>query len=139
MTRNEYSLSSSTPAPISITRLTADATSATSSATPKDETCRSPPVMLSAAISIRASSTSTARNPVISVNGSRSAATSGGRIAFSSEITAAAIRALQKFLTSAPGTIQVATSSAMADTIHCSTRCGARIRGCSACQVGSCA
>ena len=48
------------------------------------------------------------------MNGSRSAAMTGGRIAFRTAITAAATSAVPNAFTSAPGTIQTATSSAKA-------------------------
>ena len=55
--------------------------------------------MRSAASSISASATRISRNPVSSMNGRRSAASSGGRIAFRTAITAAATSAPRKPLT----------------------------------------
>jgi hypothetical protein len=52
------------------------------------------------------------------MNGSRSAAITGGRMALSTPITAAATNAAPKPLTSAPGTIQQAASSATVARSH---------------------
>ena len=52
------------------------------------------------------------------MNGSRSAATSGGRSAFRTAITAAAASAPQKAVTCAPGRSQAAMSSAIVTRSH---------------------
>ena len=96
MTRNVKVSSSLVPKSASSATATPDATSATRSAEPNESTEKSPSVMRSAASSMSASSTSTSTNPTRSVSGRRSAATSGGRIAFRMPITAVASRAIQK-------------------------------------------
>src|SRR5262245_26143300 len=100
----------------SSTTPTATATKATPSADQNESTFRSPLVIQSAASRIRASSTKATTSPTSTTNGSRSAATNGGKIAFRAAIAALATRAPQKPLTCAPGTIQAAASSASADT-----------------------
>ena len=114
MTRKVYVSSSSVPRSTSSPTPTAEATSATSSADQKESTERSPSVMLSAAISMSASRMSTSAKPTRSMNGRRSAAISGGNSAFRIAMTSAAIRALPKPSTWAPGTIHVANMSVAA-------------------------
>jgi hypothetical protein len=77
--------------------------------------------MSSAAISISASTTRMSTRPTNSMNGSRSEAMIGGRMAFRTAIAAVAARAPLRSFTVAPGTISAATSSAAADRIHAIT------------------
>ena len=72
------------------------------------------------------------------MNGSRSAAISGGRTAFRIAITAAATKAPQKLFTSAPGTIQAATSSAIVETSQVTTTRTGRSRGTCGPHTGVC-
>ena len=122
-TRNENSLSSSTPATTSSTSVTAEARKATSSAHQNPSMLIRPSVRLSAARSMSASSTRIERNPKTSVSGSRIAAMIGGRIALSAAITAATRSAAQNPLTCAPGTIHAAMSSPSAEISHVRTMC----------------
>ena len=122
ITLNVYVSSSFVPRTMSSTTPIAAAASATPSADQNESTVRSPSVIASAASSISASTTSTSRNPSSAMNGRRSAATAGGRTAFSAAITAAATSAEPKFLTSAPGTIQAAASRARAESTHETSR-----------------
>jgi hypothetical protein len=61
-------------------------------------------------------------SPSTSVNGSRIAAMTGGRIALSTAITAAARNAPPKSLMWTPGTTHAANMSAAADRIHATIR-----------------
>jgi hypothetical protein len=87
---------------------------------------------------ITASSASTSRNPAATVNGSRSAAISGGRIAFSTATIAATRIASQNPFTLAPGTIPAASSSATADDTQANASRSGRRRGRTGCQASSC-
>ncbi len=69
-----------------------------------------------------ASSRSTITKPLTSANGSRIAATSGGRAAFRIAISSAATTAPRKPFTWTCGTIVAAISRAAADTIHETSR-----------------
>src|SRR6187551_818314 len=127
-TRYENSLSSSTPAITSITSVTAEARKATRSAHQKPSTLMRSSVIASAASSIKASSTRIARKPKTSVSGSLIAAMTGERIALSAAITAATRSAAQKPLMWAPGTIQAAIKSPIAEMSHVRTMCSGRNR-----------
>ena len=85
--------------------LTAAATSATRRATQNESSWIVPSVTLSAMSSIAAFANRTSTKPSASVNGRRSAAIRGGRIAFRTATTSATSRAPQKPSTSAPGTM----------------------------------
>ncbi len=128
-TRNVYVSSSFVPNSVSRATPSAEATSATPSAAQNESIDRSPFVMLSAARSISASRLSTSRKPIASMNGSRSAAISGGTAAFSTAMTATASRAPKKSFTDAPGTINAAISSAAAETSHAKSSASGLIRG----------
>ena len=129
MTRNVYVSSSFDPATASRITPTAAATSATPSADQKESTVRSPFVMLSAANSIRASTTRMSRNPVSSISGRCRAATSGGSTALRIAITSAATSAPPKLLVEAPGTIQAAARSAAAERSHATSSRTGWMRG----------
>ena len=73
--------------------------SAAAKAHPNESTWKSLGSMDETSSMIAASSASTARNPSASVNGSRSAATIGGRTAFITPISAAVMSAPAKLLT----------------------------------------
>src|SRR6185436_8170236 len=103
--------------------VTAEAMSATRRAHQKPSTLIRSSVMASAARSIKASTTRIARKPKTSVSGSRIAAMIGGRTALSAAITAATRSAATKPLMWAPGTIQAATSSPIAEKNQVRTMC----------------
>ncbi len=73
--------------------LAAAITSAASNAHPNESTLKSFGASSETSNRIRASTISTAKNPMINISGSRSAATSGGNAAFSTAINAAASKA----------------------------------------------
>src|SRR5262245_9359462 len=112
------------------------ATSATASADQKESRARSPSVIESAAMSISASTTSKTRNPSAAMKGRRTAATSGGRIAFRTPITAATTRAEPKSLMWAPGTIAAAASKDAARSTQEKSRRPTRNRGLTTSQAG---
>src|SRR5215204_5685313 len=95
--------------------------------------------MSAASRNITASSASTSRKPAATVNGSRSAAISGGRMAFSTATIAATSTAPQKPLTLAPGTIPAATSRASADDSHANASRSGRNRGLTGLHASACA
>ncbi len=137
VTRNVYVSSSLVPNRTSRATPSAAATRATPSADQKESTDRAPLVTRSAPSSISASSTSTRTNPSTSMNGSRSAATTGGRRAFRIAMTAVATRAPQKSVTWAPGTIQAAPNSAAVDSSQASNTPTGRMGGLAGLQVGT--
>src|SRR4051812_32130557 len=116
----------------------AAATSATPSADQKESTEMSPFVRLSAASSVRASTTSTSTNPTSSISGKWSAATSGGSSAFRIAITRAATSAPLKLDVEAPGTIQAASSSAAAERTHVIRKASGWKRGRAGVHAGCC-
>ncbi len=73
--------------------LAAAITSAASNAHPNESTLKSFGASCETSSRIRASMISTAKNPMINISGSRSAATIGGTTAFSTAINAAASNA----------------------------------------------
>ena len=79
--------------------LAAAITSAASNAHPNESTLKSFGANCETSSRISASTISTAKNPMISISGSRSAATSGGNTAFSTAINAAASSAPRNVLT----------------------------------------
>ena len=109
--------------------LAAAITSAASNAHPNESTLKSPGASCETSSRIRASTISTAKNPMININGSRSAATSGGNTAFSTPINAAASSAPRNVLTSTPGRITPDTTTATAPTSSASTTRSGRKRG----------
>ena len=117
------------------TTITAEATSATRSAIQKESRWIALSVISSAASSINASARRTSRNPATSVNGSFSAARSGGRTAFSAATIADTSNAPQKPSMEAPGTSHAAAMSASAARIQAVTTRASRKRGRSGCQV----
>src|SRR3954451_24981744 len=85
-----------------------EATSAASSASQNESTLIEFGTMSAASLNITASSTSTNSRPVISVNGSGMAATSGGNTALRTAMTAAARNAPRQPSTDTPGTTHAA-------------------------------
>ena len=135
-TLSEYTSSSFVPNNTDRTTPTAAAARATASADQK-ESIVSPELIRPARSRIPASTNSTRKKPSRAVNGSLSAATSGGNTALNSATSAAATRAVRKVESDAPGTSSVATSSATAPSNHPSTSCPSRKRGRSGCQPGA--
>jgi hypothetical protein len=113
---------------------TIDATNAASSAHPKESTVIALGAMSEASLNIQASTKSTSRKPRTSVNGSRSAASNGGRIALSTAMIAAATNAPPQPCTVTPGTTAAAKRIAAAEMIHATSRRTGRMRG----RSGSC-
>ena len=134
-TLSVYVSSSFVPKMTSSTTPTAAATSAASNAQPKWSTLIASGLISEARMSISASSTRTARNPTSAMNGKRSAATIGGRIAFSTAISSAATTAPPKPSTETPGTIVAAISSAAALSSHDRRTRRGRYFGRSGCQL----
>ena len=134
ITRSVYVSSSAAPIITCSTRLTAAATSATSSAAQKESSEMAPSVSASAASRIAASATRTSRKPATSVKGSRSAASTGGRMALRTATTSATTSAPQKPSISTPGRIAAATSSDRAATSQLAIRRAGLIFGSSGSQ-----
>ena len=109
VTRTVYSSSSLVPVSTWITIETAAITSAASRASANDPIATASGKASSAIISAAASTTRTSRKPVTSVNGSRSAATHGGRTALTIAIAAATRNAPPVSSIANPGTIAAAT------------------------------
>ena len=120
---------SSEPSTTASTTLTAATTSAARRAQPKLSIVMMPSVKLSVARRIAASATSTSRKPRTSVNGNRSAASTGGMTAFSAETITATRSAPQKLLISTPGRSHAATISATPVANHETTSGNNRKRG----------
>ena len=102
----------------SITTVTAEATSAATSAQPKSSTSIASGRISDASLSRAASTSRTITNPSSAMNGMRSAAMIGGISALRIAIRSAATTAPPNPLTETPGTIHAATSSAAAETSH---------------------
>ncbi len=121
VTRSEYSSSSFVPNSTASPIVTAVATRAVSSAHQNESTWIARSSMFDASSSASASTTSTSRKPNASTNGIRSAAITGGTIAFTIATSAAVATAPQKFGIETCGTIAAAASSDSAETSHPST------------------
>jgi hypothetical protein len=109
--------------------LAADITSAATNADPNVSTVKSAEVMAETSSRMPASTARTAKNPTISVNGRRNAATIGGRSAFSTPIKAAASSAPRKLLTWTPANSRPDTDTATAPASHDSANRSGRNRG----------
>jgi hypothetical protein len=107
----------------------ADATNAASSAHQNESTVSAPGAMRDASTNIAASRKSTSRKPRISVNGSRNAASTGGRIAFSNAISADATSAPPQPSIDTPGTTAAAKTSAAAERSHATSKRTGWMRG----------
>src|SRR3954471_19100949 len=134
VTRKVNSSSSLVPNSTSRTTDAAQMMSEAASAAPNESTCTSPGTMSLASFSTNASSRRTRRNPRRSVNGSRSAATTGGRSALSTPMIAATTKAEPVRSSSTPDRTDAATATAAAVTIHARIRCSGRSRGVSGFQ-----
>ena len=104
-TESVYASSSSMPVITPIGVLIADAITATSSASARPSTRSRSGTISAAARRMAASSASASRNPIATVNGSRSAATSGGSTALRMPTIPATATAPPNPLSSAPGAI----------------------------------
>ena len=135
ITRSAYVSSSLTPKITSRTTIAAEITSAASNADPNESTLIVRELMWEASIRIRASSTSTVTKPSASVNGRRSAATTGGSTAFSAAIRTAAAAASENVPTVRPGRIAAAMNTETAATSQESSTCSSRNRGACGFQV----
>ena len=93
--------------------------------------------MSAASLRITASSASTAKKPMATVNGSLSAAISGGSTALRTPTMAATATAPPKPLSSAPGTTAAASISPSADPSQAMTRRTGCRRGRSGLQTGT--
>ena len=129
VTRSVYSSSSSIPARIVITIVAAAASSDTASARPRLEMCIAPGNASDATRSMAASTNRISRKLVIRVNGSRSAAITGGRMAFRMAIRAAMPRAPQNPETVTFGTTSAANSSESAEITQLTTTRSGRTCG----------
>src|SRR6476661_3871390 len=115
---------------------TAAAAMATARADQKESIWK-PELNRSTRSNIPASTNSTRKKPSSAVNGNRNAATTGGRSAFSTAMTAAATMAEPSVESDAPGTSFVAMSSETAASSQPSSSCPARKRGFSGDQPGA--
>ena len=134
VTRSVYSSSSSIPARIVITIAAAAASSDTASARPRPGTFIAPGNASDATSSKAASANRISRKLEIRVNGSRSAAITGGTIAFRMAIRAAMPRAPQNPETVTFGTTSAANSSESAEITQLTTRRSGRSCGRSGCH-----
>ena len=124
-TLSVYVSSSFVPARTSRTTLTAEATTAATSAHHAFVTLIALGATFEATTSIAASASRISTNPSSAISGSRSAAISGGMTAFRIAIRSAATTAPRNPSTDTPGTISAATKSAAAERSHeSSTRAG---------------
>ena len=108
---------------------TAAAISAASSAHPYESTVIASGAMSDADFSIHASARSTMMNPSPSMNGRRSAAMIGGRMAFMIATMAATTSAPQNPGTETPGSTNAAASSPAPETTHAIARRTGSSRG----------
>ena len=121
----------------SSTTPTAEATSAASSAVPKLDTWIAAESMPEINFRIAASASRISTKPSSAMNGRRSAAISGGTIAFRIAIARLTPIAPTKPLTETPGTISAARKSEAAERSQPIRRRGARKRGRPGCQTTS--
>src|SRR3954470_7848615 len=136
VTRSWYSVSSLVPRITCRTIEAAAMTSVASSASPNDATAIRSGSSSWTANSTSASATSTNRNPIASMYGSRRAAISGGRMALSTPIASAASSAPPGHSRLTPGTIAAPIHTDAAATAQVTTNRESRQRGVSGSQCG---